>query len=80
MNSKDYCIVGKASAYYWKLIEQIPREYDVYNTRKQGSIRIFHAKINFRKRRKKNFPKCIERTIHNHKFIIAAKKESERWK
>ena len=80
MNGEDYCIVGKAAAHYWKLIEQIPREYEVYNTKKQESLTLFHTKINFKKRRKKNFPKSIERSIYNHKFIITTKKEAEKWK
>ena len=80
MNGEDYCIVGKAAAYYWKLIDQIPREYEVHNTRKHESIIIFHTKINFIKRRKKNLSKSTEKTIHNHKFIISTKKESEKWK
>ena len=79
MNGKDYCIVGKAAVYYWKFIDQIPYEYEVYNTKKHKLIRIFHIRINFKKRRKKNIPKGIEKTIHNHKFIIASKKEAEKW-
>ena len=79
MNGKDYCIVGKASAYYWKLIDQIPYIYEVYNTKKQESIEIFHAKLEFKKRRKQNIPKGVIKTIYNHKFIIASKKESKKW-
>ena len=79
MDSKDYCIVGKAAAYYCKLIDQIPREYEVYNTKKHETIAIFHIKINFRKRRKNNFPKNIEKIIYSHRFIITIKKESEKW-
>lgn len=79
MNGKDYCIVGKAAAYYWKLIDQIPYEYEVYNTKKHRFVNIFHTRIDFKKRRKKNIPKGAERTIHNHKFIIATKKEAKKW-
>ena len=80
MNGKDYCIVGQAAAYYWKFVEQIPQEYKVYNTKKHGIVEIFNAKINFKKRRKKNIPKTIEKTINNHKFLIATKKEAMQWK
>src|SRR3989344_5559628 len=79
MNNKDYCVVGKAAAYYWKLIDQIPRGYDVYNIKRHVTMDIFHTKINFKKRRKKNFPKFEERTIYNHKFIIATKEEAKKW-
>lgn len=80
MNGKDYCIAGKAAAYYWDLIDQIPYEYDVYNTRRHRIVEIFHIKINFKKRRRKNIPESIERNVQGHKFIIATKKESKKWK
>ena len=79
MNGKDYCIVGKAAAHYWRLIDQIPREYEVYNTKRHKTIKLFHTKIIFRKRRKKNFPEHEERIIYNHKFIIVTKEEAKRW-
>lgn len=79
MNNKDYCIVGKAAAYYWKLIDQIPIEYEVYNTKKHETITIFHIRINFKKRRRKNFPKNEKRAIYSHKFIIATKEEAKKW-
>src|SRR3989344_877286 len=66
MNGENYCIVGKASANYWKLIDQIPLVYEVWNTKKHESIIIFHTKINFIKRRKKNLSKSTEKIIHNH--------------
>lgn len=80
MNGKDYCIVGKAAAYYWKLIDQIPFEYEVYNTKIHKKVKILNTAIDFRKRRRKNMPKTIEKRIHNHPFIIATKKEAEKWK
>ena len=79
MNGKDYCIVGKAAANYWNLIDQIPFEFEVYNPKKHKVIEIFHARLNFRKRRKQNIPKGVAKEIQNHKFIIASKEESKRW-
>ncbi len=79
MNGKDYCIVGKAAANYWKLIDQIPFEYEVFNTKRHGKIEIFHTRLNFKKRRNKNIPQGIVRTVQSHKFIIASKKESKKW-
>jgi len=79
MDGKDYCIVGKAARYYWKLIDQIPYEYEVYNTKKHRIVKIFNTRINFRRRRKKNFPKSIQTTVQRHNFIIASKKEAEKW-
>lgn len=40
MNGEKYCIVGKAAAYYWKLIDQIPFEYRVYNSKRHGIKKI----------------------------------------
>jgi predicted transcriptional regulator of viral defense system len=77
MNSKGYCIVGKASTNYWHLIDQIPSEYEVYNTRIHKNITIFSTRIIFRKKRK--MPKGVERTIYSHKFRIATKHEAKEW-
>lgn len=79
MDGNDYCIVGKAAAYCWKLTDQIPYEYEVYNTKKHGLVKIFDARIDFRKRRKKNIPKGVERFIYGHRFIISSKAESKKW-
>ena len=80
MNGNDYCIVGKAAAYYWKLIDQIPFEYEVYATKKPKEVKIFNARINFKRRRKKNIPEGVTGIIYNHKFIIASRKEAKKWK
>lgn len=77
MNNQDYCIAGKAAAYYHKLVEQVPAEFDVYNKRIHKKLEIFHARINFKKKRK--LPEREERTIYNHKFIVATKKEAKKW-
>tara|TARA_Y100000034_G_C6728081_1_gene322422 strand:+ start:201 stop:692 length:492 start_codon:yes stop_codon:yes gene_type:complete len=79
MNGKDYCIVGKAAAHYWKLIDQIPFEIEVYTTKKHGVVEIFRVRLNFRRRRQKNFPKHVEKKVHDHKFIIASKQEAKKW-
>lgn len=77
MDGRDYCIAGKAAAYYHKLIQQIPAEFEVYNKSIHKNTTIFHARINFRKKRK--LPKYEEKTIHEHKFKIAVKQEAEKW-
>ena len=78
MNGRDYCIVGKAAAHYWKWIEQIPVEYEVYTTKKQGIVDIFHTRLRFRRRRK--IPQGVIKTVFGHPYIIATKKERKRWK
>ncbi len=78
MDGKDYCVAGKAAAHYWRLIDQIPVEYEVWNTRIQRKIKVFNARLNFRKKRK--LPNSIVREIYGHKFIIAKKREAKKWK
>ncbi|MDP2906793.1 MAG: hypothetical protein Q8O03_02535 [Nanoarchaeota archaeon] len=80
MDGEDYCIVGKAAAYYWKLTDQIPYEYEVYNTKKHEVVKIFHIRMYFKKRRKKNIPRNVKGAIYGHGFMIASKKESGKWK
>ncbi len=79
MNGTDYCIVGKAAAHYWKLIDQIPFEIEVYSTKKHGIVEMFRVRLNFKRRRVKNFPKHVERKVHGHRCIIATKKEAHQW-
>jgi predicted transcriptional regulator of viral defense system len=79
MNSKNYSIVGKAAANYWKLIDQIPLVYEVWNTKKHKKIQIFNSILDFKKHKKQDIPKSIEKEIYNHKFIIATKEDSKKW-
>lgn len=79
MNGKNYCIIGKAAAHYWKHIEQIPFIFEVWNNKKHGIISIFNTKIEFKKHKKKDIPKGIVKKIYSHPFIIASKEESKKW-
>lgn len=80
MNGKDYCIVGKAAANYWNLIEQVPLVYEVWNTKKHKRIEIFNSVLDFKKHKREDLPKIEIKEIYGHKFIIANKKESHKWK
>src|SRR3989344_5818036 len=79
MNGKNYCIVGKASANYWKLIDQIPLVYEVWNTKKHKRIEVFNSILDFKKHKKRDIPISVEREVYNHKFLIATKEESKKW-
>jgi predicted transcriptional regulator of viral defense system len=79
MNGEGYCIVGKAAAHYWKHIDQIPFEYKVYNYRRHEKVKIFNTRIQFSRVGKKEVPKGVVRNKWGHTFIIATKKESEKW-
>lgn len=80
MNGKNYCIIGNAAANYWKLIDQIPLVYEIWNTKKHKRIEIFNSVLDFKKHKKDNIPKSVEREIYGHKFLIASKEESKKWK
>lgn len=77
MNGQDYCIVGKAAAHYWKLIDQVPFQYEVYSTKKEATITLFHTTIMCKRKRK--LPEHITKHRQGHPFIIATKKESNQW-
>ncbi len=78
-NGKHYYIGGKAAAHYWGLIDQIPREIDVYSTKRQGKKEILGIKICFKRIRKENMLKSVKRKIKAHPFIIATKLASKKW-
>lgn len=80
MNGKSYCIVGKAAANYWKIIDQIPFAFEVWNTKKHGTTKVLNNKIVFKKHKLSELPKSVKKEIYGHEFIISAKKESKRWK
>lgn len=79
MNGKEYCIVGQAAKHYWKLIDQIPFEYEVVNTKRHTEVTIFNARIKFKKRRKEDIPKGLIKEIYKHTFKILTKKEAKEW-
>jgi predicted transcriptional regulator of viral defense system len=79
MNGKNYCITGGAAANYWKLIDQVPLVYGVWNTKKHKRMEVFNAILDFKKHKKKDIPKSTEREIYDHKFLIATKEESRKW-
>ncbi|MBU0466929.1 MAG: hypothetical protein KJ718_00945 [Nanoarchaeota archaeon] len=80
MDGKNYCIVGKTAANYWKLIDQIPFAFEVWNTRRHGTIKVLSNKLVFKKHKLSDLPESTEKEIYGHKFIIATKEESKKWK
>ena len=79
MNSENYCIVGKAAANYWKLTDQLPFTYLIYNTKRHKEETILNTKLVFKKRRKENLPKSTKKKIQSHNFTIATKEEAKKW-
>ena len=79
-NGQNYFIGGKAAAYYWKHIDQIPTTMDVYTTKKQGERKILDCAIRYRRISKKNMHGFLKKTVKGHIFFIANKKRSLSWK
>lgn len=79
MDSRDYYVGGAYAKYYWKYIEQIPTEIDIFSTRKQGTMNIFNIKINFKRVSKINPSAFITKKMYGHQFNIATKKQTKKW-
>lgn len=79
MEGKDYVIGGWAAANYWRLTDQIPFQYDVYTTRRQGKIILFHARIVFHRATKKKTGRAVIERVNEHLFRIVSKPEAEQW-
>ena len=80
MNGKNYCITGMAAANYWKLTDQIPQVFEVWNNRAHKRIKVLNTIIDFKKHKIADLPQGIKREIYSHKFVIAVKKEIQKWK
>ncbi len=78
-DGQDYYIGGMAAAHYWGLIEQIPTRIAVYTAKKQGHKSILNFTIIFKRLRRLENRSFVKRSINNHTFFIASKKEAEKW-
>jgi len=76
-NGGEYYIGGKAAANYWGLIEQLPTVIDVFSKKRQGGKKVLGSMFKFKRVRKMIAP--VKRKIKNHSFLIAPKKECEKW-
>lgn len=73
MNGSDYLVGGAYAKYYWKLIEQIPREIDVFTTKRQGVQAIFNVKINFHRTTQNNLKNAVQQKMAGHSFFVLSK-------
>ena|SRR3989338_4025567 len=78
-NGKNYYIGGYAAAHYWGLIDQIPRQIEVYCTNRQGKTKIFESQIVFKRTRQKNLTGFEEQKAKSHPFRIASKEKVKEW-
>lgn len=79
MEGKNYVIGGWAAANYWRLTDQIPFQYDVYTTRRQGKVLLFHARMVFHRTTKKKTERAVVERINEHPFRVISKREAEQW-
>ncbi len=75
---KDYYIGGKAAANYWGLTGQVPQVMDVFSRKMQGERKILGSSFKFRRVRKMG--RAVERKISGHRFLVATRGESKKWK
>ncbi len=79
-NGENYFIGGWAAANYWRLTDQIPFQVDVYTTKRQGLVRLFHARFKFhRTTARKIQEKSVVQSISQHPFRVLNKKEAQKW-
>lgn len=79
MDGKNYFVGGWAAANYWRLTDQIPFQYDVYTTKRQGRVTIFHARIVFHRTTKKRITSSVVEKVAHHSFRLAAQPEMKAW-
>ncbi|MBU1973982.1 MAG: hypothetical protein KKH52_01145 [Nanoarchaeota archaeon] len=79
MNKKDYVVGGWAAAHYWRLTDQIPFQYDIYTTKRQGQVKLFHVRIVFHRTTKEKVERGVVETVSSHPFRIVSKKEMKKW-
>ena len=78
-DGKNYFIGGVAAANYWKLIEQIPFEFDVYTTKRQGKTTIFNARIVFHRTTENRIKNAVKGKKYGHDFLIQSRNETKKW-
>ncbi len=78
-DSKDYFIGGWAAANYWRLTDQVPMVYDVYTTRRQGTLTLLNTRFSFHRTTKKRINKSVVEKIGDRTFRILSKEDSKEW-
>ncbi len=79
MDGEDYYIGGWASAYYWKLTDQIPMKLEIFTNRRGGFAKILTETFLFKKTTQRRIDIAIEKKIKGHSFKILNKKDVRKW-
>lgn len=78
-DGKSYYIGGWNAVYYWKLIDQIPMQVDIYTTKRQGKTKILNTRIVFHRTTENRIKNSVQGSIGNHTFRMLSKDEAKKW-
>lgn len=78
-NGEGYFIGGWAAANTWRLTDQIPMQFDIYTTKRQGKARILNTRFVFHRTTENRVKQAEQQTIQNHPYMIMNKEESKEW-
>ena len=78
-NGKDYFIGGWAAAHYWGLTDQVPMQFDIWTTRRQGKTKILGVRFNFHRTTTRRIKKAVIKHVGNHPFRIQDFESTRKW-
>lgn len=78
-NGEDYFVGGWAAANYWKLTDQIPMQYDIWTTKRQGKTKILGVRFVFHRTTQKRIEEASSQKVENHTFRILNKEKTKKW-
>jgi predicted transcriptional regulator of viral defense system len=78
-DGKDYFIGGWAAANYWKLTDQIPMQFDIWTTKRQGKLKIFNVRFVFHRTTRKRVEEAVSENKGQHGFRIMDKERVGAW-
>ncbi|MGM5482681.1 MAG: type IV toxin-antitoxin system AbiEi family antitoxin domain-containing protein [Nanobdellota archaeon] len=74
-----YFVGGWAAANYWRLTNQIPMQYDIWTTKRQGVVKILGIRFKFHRTTKNRTENAVTEYIKDHPFRIQSKEDTKEW-
>jgi predicted transcriptional regulator of viral defense system len=78
-DGEGYFVGGWAAANYWNLTDQIPMQYDIWTTKRQGTVKILGIRFKFHRTTKNRTENAMTKYIKNHPFKIQNKEDTKKW-
>lgn len=79
-DGEDYFIGGWYAVNYWRLIDQIPMQVDVFTTKRQGKKNLLNTRFVFHRTTPQRIKaKSVVRKIGKHSFKILSKRAVIKW-